>query len=152
MVEKIIFDLCPCEDHNTATWRRDSKSPHMAGDKKILVVDDDRDTADLLQLQLRQIGFPLSSVAADGVQAIQMILEEKPDLILLDIILPYVNGLEVARRLKANPRTRSIPILAVTARVMPGSREACLDSGCDGYLAKPYSLQELEAAVRKLLD
>lgn len=123
----------------------------MAGEKKILIVDDDKDTAELLQLQLRHIGYPSSSIASDGVQAFQMILEEKPDLILLDIILPNMNGLEVARRLKANPRTRSIPILAVTAKVLPDSREKCLESGCSDYLAKPYSLPQLITALKNLL-
>ncbi|TAJ84357.1 response regulator [bacterium] len=125
----------------------------MAGSqKKILAVEDHAETAELLQMELDAIGYPATSVVANGIEALRKAYEEKPDLILLDILIPGMNGLEVARRLKADPLTRSILILAVTAKAMPGDREKCLESGCDGYLAKPYLHQKLKEEIEKLLS
>ena len=118
---------------------------------KILVVEDHGDTVELLQMQLKQIGYPHVLVATDGVDALNKALEEKPQVILMDISLPLMNGFEAAQKLKADPRTRPIPILAVTAKAMPGDRERCLESGCNAYLAKPVSRQELKDEIEKLL-
>ncbi len=117
---------------------------------KILVVEDCADLAELIQKQLEHIGL-ISSVATNGSQALNKAFEEEPDLILLDIVLPQISGLEVARRLKAGPSTRTIPILAVTGKVMKGDREKCLADGCDGYLAKPFLLEQLKREIAKLL-
>lgn len=124
----------------------------MAADqKKILIVEDHADTVELLQNQLRRLGYPTSAVAANGPEALQKAYEEKPDLILLDIVLSGMSGFEVARKLKIDPRTRAIPILAVTAKAMEGDREMCLESGCDGYLVKPYLPKQLKEEIEKLL-
>ena len=120
--------------------------------KKILVVEDDADTVELLQIQLKQIGYPDVLVATNGLDALDKAREKKPDLILLDIRLPGMNGFEVTRRLKADPQACPIPILALTAKAMPGDREMCLESGCDGYLAKPILLRQLKAEIEKLLS
>lgn len=120
--------------------------------KKILIVEDHADTAELIQRQLQQIGYPTSLVAINGPDALQKVHEGHPDLILLDISLPGMSGFEVAGKLKADPLTSSIPILAVTAKAMPGDREKCLQSGCDGYLAKPFFPQQLKAEIVKLLQ
>ena len=93
--------------------------------KKILVVEDYTDVAELIQMQLERIGLT-SLVATNGPEALRKAQEEKPDLILMDIVLPGMSGLDVARRLKSDPSTRSIPILAVTAKAMPGDRGKCL--------------------------
>jgi CheY-like chemotaxis protein len=119
--------------------------------KRILVVEDHADTAQLIQRQLEQIGYPISSVAISGPEALQKARHENPDLILMDISLPGMSGFEVAAKLKADALTRAIPILAVTAKAMPGDREACLRSGCNGYLAKPFFPQQLKAEIEKLL-
>ncbi len=125
----------------------------MAGSqKKILAVEDHAETAELLQMELDAVGYPATSVVANGTEALRKAYEEKPDLILLDILIPGMSGLEIARRLKADPLTRSILILAVTAKAMPGDREKCLESGCDGYLAKPYLHQKLKEEIEKLLS
>ncbi len=118
--------------------------------KKILVVEDYTDVAELIQMQLERIGLT-SLVATNGPEALRKAQEEKPDLILMDIVLPGMSGLDVARRLKSDPSTRSIPILAVTAKAMPGDRGKCLESICDGYLAKPFLLEQLEEEIEKLL-
>lgn len=120
-------------------------------EKKVLLVEDHADTAGLIQKQLSHIGYPTVLVAANGPDALQKAYEEKPDLILMDISLPGMSGIEVTRRLKADPHTRSIPILAVTVKAMPGDRERCLESGCDGYLAKPFLHQQLKVEIEKLL-
>ena len=120
-------------------------------DAKVLVVEDHGDTLELLQMQLRQIGYLNVLVATDGVDALNKARDEKPHVILMDISLPLMNGFEAAQRLKADPQTRPIPILAVTAKAMPGDREKCLESGCDAYLAKPISRQELKEEIEKLL-
>ncbi len=120
--------------------------------KKILVVEDDADTVELLQMQLKQIGYPDVLVATNGLDALDKAREKKPDLILLDIRLPGMNGFEVTRRLKADSQARPILILALTAKAMPGDREMCLESGCDGYLAKPILLRQLKAEIEKLLS
>ncbi len=120
--------------------------------KKILVVEDDADTVELLQMQLKQIGYPDVLVATNGLDALDKAREKKPDLILLDIRLPGMNGFEVIRRLKADSQARPILILALTAKAMPGDREMCLESGCDGYLAKPILLRQLKAEIEKLLS
>jgi len=119
--------------------------------KKILIVEDHADSAELLKDQVGQFGYPTPLVVTNGSEALQKAYEENPDIILLDIVLSGMSGLEVARKLKADPRTRAIPILAVTAKAMPGDREMCLQSGCDGYLAKPFFSQNLKAEIEKLL-
>ena len=122
------------------------------GGTKILIVEDHAETAELLQLELKHQGYPTTSVVANGAEALRKAHEDKPDLILLDIALVGISGLEVARRLKADPTTRAIRILAVTAKAMPGDREMCLESGCDAYLAKPFLPRQLKAEVDKLLS
>lgn len=126
-------------------YRRRKMAP-----KKILIVEDHPDSLDLLQNQLRRMGYPDLVVATNGPDALQRALDEKPDLILLDIAIPGMTGLEVARRLKGDGATRPILILALTAKAMPGDREACLDSGCDAYLAKPFLPRHLKAEIEKL--
>lgn len=120
--------------------------------KIIVIVEDHAETAELLQMELDAIGYPATSVASDGAEALRKAYEEKPDLILLDIRIPKIDGFEVARRLKADPLTRSILILAVTAKAMAGDREKCLESGCDGYLSKPFLPKQLKEEIEKLLS
>jgi two-component system cell cycle response regulator DivK len=84
-----------------------------------------------------------------GAAALDLARQHHPDLILLDIQLPDISGLEAARRLKADPQTRVIPIIAVTALAMPGDRERILDSGCDDYISKPCNIHTLLALVER---
>ena len=89
--------------------------------------------------------------AADGPAALGLIEQERPDLILLDINIPGVDGLEIARRLKANATLSAIPIIATTANVLIGDRERCLEAGCDAYLPKPLDVRELQEVLRAYL-
>lgn len=120
-------------------------------EKKILVVEDHPDVSDIIQKQLAQIGYPQSLCVRTGSEALAKVHEEKPDLILMDIRLPGMSGLEVAQELKANPYTRSIPIVGMTAGAAPGNREVCRESGCDSYLSKPFFLPQLKSEIERLL-
>jgi len=90
-------------------------------------------------------------VALDGQEGIAMAQSERPDLILMDISLPIMDGWEALRRIKASPETQHIPIIALTAHVMPGDREKCLEAGCDDYDTKPVDFQRLLGKMQSLL-
>ncbi len=89
--------------------------------------------------------------AVDGLSALALVQSEQPDLILLDINIPGLNGLDLARRLKADPALASIPLIATTANVLRGDRERCLEAGCDEYLPKPLDVRELQMVLRSYL-
>ena len=90
-------------------------------------------------------------MAADGTAALGLIAQERPDLILLDINIPGISGLDIARRLKAVAALATIPIIATTANVLIGDREMCLEAGCDAYLPKPLDVRELQDVLRTYL-
>ncbi len=119
--------------------------------KKILIVEDNLDLIDYLQDLLHNLKYD-AIVATDGKQAVDMAADQLPDLILMDVVLPEMNGLEAARRIRQKPESRSIPILAVTARVLPQAREECLQSGCTDYISKPFTPKELASRIEKLLQ
>ncbi|NIO09001.1 MAG: response regulator [Deltaproteobacteria bacterium] len=119
--------------------------------KKILIVEDNLDIIDYLKDLLHNLEY-VSIVATDGKQAVDMASEQLPDLILMDVVLPEMNGLEAARRIRQRPESQSIPIIAVTARVQPQAREQCLQSGCNDYLAKPFTPKELVSRIEKYLQ
>jgi two-component system cell cycle response regulator DivK len=89
--------------------------------------------------------------ASDGLTALALAQTEHPDLILLDINIPGLNGIELARRLKADAELASIPLIATTANVLRGDRERCLEAGCDEYLPKPLDVRELQGVLRRYL-
>jgi CheY-like chemotaxis protein len=119
--------------------------------KRILLVEDHIDTSDVMEKELAVLGYE-SKVAKNGLEAVQMAASENPDLIIMDIMLPKMNGIEATLQIRSNPKTRSIPILAATAKAMPGDREKCLNEGFDGYLAKPFTHRELGYAIERLLE
>lgn len=118
---------------------------------RILYVEDNEDNRYMLTQRLTRHGFQVS-IAMDGAQGIDMALRERPDLILMDLGLPALDGWTAARRLKQMPETKDIPILALSAHTMPGDREKALDAGCDDYDAKPIVferlLHKIDALVR----
>lgn len=118
--------------------------------KKILIVDDNEDLARLLEKLVENLGYkPI--LATNGKQAVDIAAASSPDLIVLDIVLPEMNGLEAARLIRQNPDTSSIPILAISAKTSHQDRLACLQSGCDDYLAKPFMLSQLASSIERLL-
>ena len=118
--------------------------------KKILLVEDNPATVDIVQTELEFLGYD-SIVAENGNKAVDMAASQMPDLIMMDISLPKMDGLEATTLTRKNPKTKFIPIIAAPARALPGDREKCLEGGCDDYIAKPFTHKELGAAIKKLL-
>jgi CheY-like chemotaxis protein len=118
--------------------------------KKVLIVEDHADMRELLIWQIELMGF--AAVAAKhGKEAVEKAVTEKPHLILMDIMMPSMDGWEAARALRAQPETREIPILAATALFRDSDLKSCLEAGCNGYIVKPFTFQELQAKVRELV-
>ncbi len=117
---------------------------------RILVVEDDPDIAELIVRYLQKAEFGVDR-AANGRDALDAIVEHAPDLVILDLMLPQISGLEVCRRLRADPRTSAVPVIMLTARTEESDRIVGLEVGADDYLAKPFSPGELVARVRALL-
>jgi two-component system, cell cycle response regulator DivK len=118
--------------------------------KRILVVEDTEDNRRILRDLLTRAGFELIE-AVDGESGVSMATLHRPDLILMDIQLPIFDGYEATRRIKANPDTRNIPIIAVTSYALSGDETKALAAGCDGYVAKPFSPRRILAMVQEFL-
>jgi DNA-binding response OmpR family regulator len=118
--------------------------------KKILVVDDERDLIDLISYNLKRHGYDVLT-AADGLEALEQASNEAPDLILLDLMLPGIDGNEVTRRLKADPKTATIPLIMLTAKGEETDIVVGLTLGADDYVTKPFSMKVLLARVSSLL-
>src|SRR5208282_1159852 len=116
----------------------------------ILIVEDEAALVELLRYNFEQEGFRVSA-AADGEEALVMVSEDLPDLIVLDWMLPLMSGLDVCRQLRRRAETRNIPIIMLTARGEEGDRIRGLNSGADDYMTKPFSPRELIARVRAVL-
>lgn len=117
---------------------------------KILYIEDNPQNMRLVRKILRSAGYDVLE-ATEGLSGVAMAAREVPDLILMDVNLPDINGLEATARLKASPQLSWIPVIAVTANAMHGDRENCLAAGCDGYLAKPVMKNELLQTVATFL-
>jgi two-component system cell cycle response regulator DivK len=117
----------------------------------ILVIEDDEMNIDMITQRLELRGYRVVA-AADGLRGIDLALEEAPDLILMDVSLPEVDGWEATRRLKAAAATRHIPVVALTAHAMEGDREKASKAGCDAYETKPVDFQRLLSTMETLLS
>ena len=117
---------------------------------RILLVEDNEMNRDMLSRRLVKRGHDVS-IAVDGQQGVDMAAAEKPELILLDMSLPVLDGWEAARRLKDDPETSGIPIIALTAHAMAGDREKSLEAGCDEYDTKPIDIKRLSGKIDELL-
>ena len=117
---------------------------------KILYVEDNDDNVYVLKNRLTRIGHTVL-VALDGQQGIAMAQSEKPDLILMDLSLPLLDGWEATRRLKASPDTSDIPVIALSAHAMSGDREKALEAGCDDFDTKPVDFARLRGKIEALL-
>ena len=119
--------------------------------KRVLLAEDHPGTIEVMQTELEVLGYEVV-VAQDGQEAVEKAATESPDLIVMDIIMPKLDGFQATARIRENPRTKDIPILAATALARPGDREKCLESGCDGYIAKPFTHRQLGAAIDRLFE
>ncbi len=117
---------------------------------KILLVEDSEMSRDMLARRLARRGYEVVT-AVDGGQGVTLAQTEAPDLILMDMNLPVLDGSDATRQLKAAPATRSIPIIALTAHAMSGDREKALEAGCDDYDTKPIELERLLGKIEALL-
>ncbi len=118
---------------------------------KILLVEDNEANRDMLSRRLARQGFDVT-IAVDGGEGVTRAAEILPDLILMDMSLPVMNGWEATRAIKANPATASIPVIALTAHAMAGDREQALAAGCDDYDTKPVELPRLLEKIKGLLS
>jgi DNA-binding response OmpR family regulator len=118
---------------------------------RVLVVEDERDIADLVKHTLERGGDVVVEIVQSGDAALSVAVAHPPDLIILDLNLPVLNGLEVCRLLRSRSATKSVPIIMLTARTAEGDRVLGLDAGADDYVTKPFSLRELAARVRAVL-
>jgi CheY-like chemotaxis protein len=118
--------------------------------QRILLVEDNELSRDMLSRRLARTGF-IVLVAMDGQQAVDTVRQEKPDLVLMDMSLPCLDGWAATRVLKADPLTCKIPVLALTAHAMIGDREKALDAGCDDFATKPVDLPALLKKIARLL-
>ena len=118
--------------------------------EKILIVEDNPPNMRLMEMTLRLKGYELLQ-ATDGEEALNMAIREKPDLIIMDLNLPKVSGLEVTKRLRQMPAFNHTPIIAVTAHAMKGDKEKIIEAGCDGYLPKPINTRQLPRVVAEML-
>ena len=117
---------------------------------KILYVEDNDDNIYMLQRRLTRAGYTVL-IARDGEQGVAMAMAEQPDLILMDMGLPVLDGWEATRRIKAAPPTSSIPVVALTANAMTGDREKALAAGCDDFDTKPVDMTRLLGKIQALL-
>lgn len=117
---------------------------------KILVVEDQEDNRQILRDLLASAGYVMVE-AGDGAAGVKAAAAEKPDLILMDIQLPVMDGYEATRRIKADPALKSIPVIVVTSYALSGDEDKARAAGCDGYITKPYSPRQLLAKVREYL-
>lgn len=118
--------------------------------RKILVVDDNQDGRELVVKILKNRGYQMIE-AVDGEEALEKAIAENPDLILMDISIPKIDGYEVTRRLKSQIKFKDTPIIALTAHAMKGDREKALEAGCDGYVSKPINIHELPDQIKSYL-
>ena len=123
----------------------------MTDDALVLIGEDEPDNQVILQTVVESLVGARAAVASDGLAVLALVERERPKMILLDLMLPALDGFQVARQLKGDPATRAIPIVAVSAMARPDDREAALAAGCDEFVRKPFELDDLEALIRKYL-
>ncbi len=118
--------------------------------RTVLVADDDEDILQLVSFRLERAGYTVVT-AADGQQALAAARQHQPDLAVLDVMMPGLNGYEVTRQLRADPATAAIPVILLTARVQEADVSRGFEAGADDYLRKPFSPQELRSRVQAIL-
>ena len=118
---------------------------------KILYVEDNDDNVYMLKMRLELLGDFEVLAAEDGEKGCEIALREQPDIILMDLEMPVIDGWEATRRLKGNPQTHDIPVIALSAHALAGEREKAMAAGCDEFDTKPIEFERLVATVRRLL-
>jgi CheY-like chemotaxis protein len=124
----------------------------IPADYLVLIGEDEPDNQIILQTVVESLVGVRAEVAGDGLAVLASVQRERPRMILLDLMMPGLDGLQVTRHLKGDPVTASIPIVAVSAMARADDREAALAAGCDDFVRKPFELDDLEAVIRTYLD
>src|SRR3989338_5615629 len=119
--------------------------------KRVLLAEDQPDTADLVKFGLNSLGYEVE-VAENGLEAVEKAASDCPDLIVMDMMMPVMDGLQATSRIRQNPKTKDIPVLAATALSRPGDEERFLTGGCNGYILKPFTCRQLHAAIQRLFN
>jgi CheY-like chemotaxis protein len=131
--------------------RTEKENTPPARAKKILIVEDHPDMRRLLSMELTVMGFePIT--AQNGSEGVARAISEKPDLVLLDLMMPEMDGWNAARILRTNPETKDIPILAETALADPKDLSSCMEAGCNDYLVKPFTYEELQRKISAFIS
>lgn len=117
----------------------------------VLVIEDNIDNMDLVHFLLEKVGYEVLE-ARDGRVGLELAYQNCPDLILLDMSIPEVDGWKVAHQLKSDPQTKSICIIALTAHILPGDRKKALDAGCDGFISKPLDIPNFAGQIDAYLE
>jgi CheY-like chemotaxis protein len=120
-------------------------------DLLVLIGEDEPDNQVILRTVVESLVGARAEVAGDGIGVLAAVQRERPDMILLDLMMPGLDGFEVTRKLKGDPETADIPIVAVSALARPDDRESALAAGCDDFVRKPFELDDLEAIIRSYL-
>lgn len=123
----------------------------MVESPRVLIVEDEPDNQEIVRAVVEEMVGASAILAGDGLEAVSVAVRERPDLVLLDLMLPRLDGYEVAKRLKSDPQTSEIPIVAITALARPKDRARALEAGCDDYVDKPFDLDLLERKIRSRL-
>jgi len=117
---------------------------------KALIIEDHPDILDVLSRQLKRLGFAVVS-ADNGMGGVEKAITEKPDLILMDIMMPGMDGLEATRLIRANPETKDIPILAITCLFRESELRGCIEAGCNDYIIKPFTFEKLQCKIQDFI-
>jgi two-component system cell cycle response regulator DivK len=124
----------------------------ISADTLVLIGEDEPDNQLILQTVVETLLGVRAEVAGDGLAVLAFVERERPKIILLDLMMPILDGFQVTRHLKSNPATANIPIVAVSAMARPNDRETALAAGCDDFVRKPFELDDLEAVIRSHLE
>ena len=125
---------------------------NMASDSvKILLVDDEPDILEFMEYNLKKEGYDVY-LAKNGKEAIDIAKKEKPQLIILDIMMPVMDGYEATKRIRQNPKFKKLPIIALTAKAMKDDRQLCIEAGANDYLSKPFKPQELYDKIMNVIS
>jgi CheY-like chemotaxis protein len=117
--------------------------------KKALVVEDNPDSLEILTIQMELMGFSVVE-ANNGLEAVEKAIKEKPNLILMDIIMPVMDGREAARRIRSNSETKDIFILAATVLFLKSDLSSCIQAGCNDFITKPFTIQEFREKIQNI--
>jgi two-component system, cell cycle response regulator DivK len=121
-------------------------------DMLVLIGEDEPDNQIILQTIVESLVGVRADVAGNGLAVLASVQRERPNVILLDLMMPGLDGFQVTRQLKGNPETATIPIVAISAMARPDDRDAALAAGCDEFVRKPFELEDLEAVIRSYLE